>query len=48
MNKWAKRMEIGDFLLPALWVVALIGGLGACTVAAQEAKSKAELVSTET
>jgi CubicO group peptidase (beta-lactamase class C family) len=48
MNKWAKRMEIGDFLLPALWVVALIGGLGACTMAAQEAKSKAELVSTET
>jgi CubicO group peptidase (beta-lactamase class C family) len=48
MNKRADRMGMGNFLQPALWVLALVGGMGAWTVAAQEARSKAELVSTQT
>src|SRR5580704_13258945 len=49
MNMRVGRIGRGNFLQAVLWVVlALIGGMGAWTVAAQEARSKAELVSADT
>jgi len=49
MNK-AERMGIGDFIQRTQWVLvlALAGALGACSGPAQETRSQAELVSTET
>src|SRR5580692_9273383 len=49
MNMRVGRIGRGNFLQAVLWVLlALIGGMGAWTVAAQEARSKAELVSADT
>jgi CubicO group peptidase (beta-lactamase class C family) len=48
MNKRAERMGMRSFLRAALWVSALAAGMGAWTVPAQEARSKAELVSAQT
>jgi CubicO group peptidase (beta-lactamase class C family) len=48
MNTRAELIGRGTFLLLMLCVLALVGGMGASTTAAQEARSKAALVSTET
>ena len=50
MRKCTERLGTGNFLRPALWVLVLaaVGAAGASTAVAQEARSKAELVSAQT
>src|SRR5262249_38431997 len=50
MKKSVERMAMGNFARTAVWVLlfALVVGMGATVAAAQESRSKAELVSAET